>query len=135
MIKQIPVKDLPESVKQKLLKMWGGVEPENFDTICFTYGDTCFTDTPLTKDLIKHESTHTRQQGNNPDEWWDKYIESKEFRYIQELEAYRNQYNYLKTIKGKIKSFNYAVFFAKAMSKPMYGDMCTFNKALQDILK
>lgn len=62
----------------------------------FCYGDSIYNPDGMiiSEDLIIHEGIHQKQQGDKIEEWWDKYISDKEFRLEQELEAYRNQYNY-----------------------------------------
>ncbi len=130
----IPI-NMPKSVVTALAKIWKGVLPENMATICYTYGDVCYTPQPLSKDLEKHEAVHTKQQGNDPDAWWDKYGEHAEFRYSQELEAYRVQYRYFKAVNGKIKAYNFAKWLANQMASEMYGGMCTAHGALSDILR
>lgn len=130
---------MPKSVTKALSQVWAtkGI-PKNIETICYTYGDTCYSPYPLSKDLIVHESTHTEQQkrsGMTPDIWWNLYGSDPKFRYEQEMEAYRAQYKYLVATIGKRKAFNGAKIFASQMSAPMYGGMATFNQALQDLLR
>lgn len=66
--------------------------------IVITYGDTIYSKfgDNITEDLKVHESTHVRQQlGIGKDIWWDKYFNDRDFRYVQEIEAYKNQLNYI----------------------------------------
>ena len=67
------------------------------DTV-FCFGKTIYNPfgKELTADVIYHESVHSRQQGDNPDRWWIEYIKSPEFRLSQEIEAYGEQYAFLK---------------------------------------
>lgn len=88
----------------------------------------------MSVDLACHEMTHVLQQGQFPDAWWNSYAIDPEFRYEQELEAYRNQYNYLVCVKGRINAMKHAQRFAAAMASPMYGNMCTYDRALVDII-
>lgn len=136
---------MPKSVTKACSKVWsenvkkGAVSvsdfiPKNISDICYTYGAICFSPRELTRDLVVHESVHVTQQGDKPDEWWDKYGDDAQFRYSQELEAYRSQYKYILANSNKATAFNHAKRFASDMSSPMYGKMCTFNQALQDIL-
>lgn len=133
----LPLK-MPKSVTKALSLIWVKDVPSNIRDICYTYGDTCFSANPLSMDVIAHESVHTDQQtkdGMTPDLWWKKVGEDKVFRYEQELEAYRKQYQYMKGIHGKIKAFSFAKMLAKDMSAPMYGNMCSYNQALVDITR
>lgn len=129
---------MPKSVVTALARIWRGEMPANMSTICYTYGDTLYTPNagkPIEKHLLKHEMTHVKQQGSDPDAWWDMYGKSPQFRYEQELEAYRNQYKSFKNEHGKIKAYEFAKYLANDMSSPMYGGMCTGYQALQDILR
>lgn len=129
-------KDVPQSVKEACFKVWDGQIPKNITDIAYTYGDTCYTPVMLTEDLIRHESKHTEQQsreGMTPDLWWTKYGEDKEFRYQQELEAYKVQKTYIEARYGKREAFNAAKKFAYDMSSPMYGNMVSYQKALFDL--
>lgn len=133
----IPMR-MPKSVVKALATIWKGALPANMSSICYTYGDTLYTPNPnkeVDKHLLKHEMTHTRQQGKDPDAWWDMYGKSPMFRYEQELEAYRVQYQSFKAEKGKIQAFEHAKHLANDMASPMYGGMCTVYQALQDIVR
>lgn len=142
--------NMPKSVTRACSKVWSenyiksgkayitsasDFIPPNISDICYTYGPICFSPRELTRDLVVHESVHTEQQGDNPDAWWDRYGDDPEFRYAQELEAYRAQYKYILGVTNRQTAFNCAKRFASDMSAPMYGKMCTYNQALQDILR
>ena len=116
----------------KILK--AGLKPSN-KTI-FTYGDTIYN--PSGEDigplLMKHEETHSRQQGNDPEEWWAKYLESTDFRLEQELEAYQSQYRAAKSIvRDRNKLFNFLKALATDLSGEMYGNVLTFQDAITKI--
>ena len=63
-------------------------------TTVFTYGDTIYNPNscPLDTPILTHEELHSRQQGEDPKAWWDKYLSDIEFRLEQELAAYQVQY-------------------------------------------
>lgn len=135
-MKIAPITSVPLAVQKAIDQIWNNKKPSNHDNICYTYGDTCYTNSStMSRDLERHEMTHTKQQGENPDAWWERCATDPIFRYEQELEAYRVQYKYVYASKGKIVGFEYAQFFARSMSSYMYGDMCTFERALGDIIK
>lgn len=100
----------------------------------FTYGDTIFAPEvsfKLPPDLIAHEQTHQIQQGADPEAWWDKYIADVQFRYVQELIAYQNQYRfYCKFVKGRNERFNFAKTLAMDLSGPLYGNIVGFMEAI-----
>lgn len=69
--------------------------PLNF---VFTYGDTCYiqSNEKFPDHVHAHELIHSKQQGDDPDGWWNRYLIDSEFRLEQELEAYRIQYQWVK---------------------------------------
>jgi len=83
-------------------------KPPNYELIKLTlsppehaiycYGNKIYNPSgkELTPDLEYHESIHSKQQGNNPDLWYNKYLTDKDFRLEQELEAYGEQYLFIK---------------------------------------
>lgn len=120
-----PISELPDVIKDK----WG--TPLG---VCFTYGDLIYADIDvLPKDVQIHENVHKRQQ-QKPYEWWERYNIDKKFRYEQELEAYRAQYKYLKSI-NKTKAFDMAKIFAKQLSGDMYEQCQNYTQSLLDITK
>lgn len=112
---------------------------EPTDRVIFTYGDTIynpggyFIEHDL--DLIAHEATHTRQQGNDPEGWWKRYLEDKDFRLSQEIEAYRVQYKVFRDINhdrnAKARFINYV---AHILSGHIYGYIISYKDAVQKII-
>jgi len=107
--------------------------PIDVNTV-FTYGDTLYA--PLVTfrippDLIEHETVHKIQQGDDPELWWDRYIFDPEYRYVQELQAYRSQYKFY---CGKVKDRNartrFLVRLAHDFSSPLYGNIVKFFDAV-----
>lgn len=82
--------------------------PPNFDLIriavnppadaIFCFGEDLYNPSgqEIPEDVLYHESIHTKQQGKNPGQWWNEWINNKDFRYEQELEAYTHQYHFIK---------------------------------------
>lgn len=82
--------------------------PPNFNKIketffvthgmCYCYGDTIYSpdNQNIREDIIEHEHIHSIRQGDNPDLWWNKYLEDKDFRLKEELIAYAHQFNFSK---------------------------------------
>lgn len=94
----------------------------------FTYGDTCYCRN-ISPDLIVHEETHTRQQ-TNPDEWWQRYFTDADFRLSQEVEAYRNQWQWiLSNIKDRNRRFKMLVRISRELSGGLYNNMVSFSEA------
>jgi len=104
-----------------------------------TYGDTIYQPGPLTQDLLVHEMTHCKQQGYNQADasnWWDAYLHDESFRLSQELEAYRNQFAFLKrNIKDRNRLFLQLRRLALDLSSPLYGNIIGQMQAIQEIRK
>lgn len=90
----------------------------------------------LTPDLEAHEGTHLVQQSKiGTENWWNKFFDDPKFRLEQELEAYRNQYEYLKqNIKDRNKLYQLRTFIAKQLAGEMYGHILTTDEALKLIV-
>ena len=103
--------------------------------IIFTYGDTLYIPDrgKIDEALIKHEETHTRQQGDTPDEWWQRYFIDKEFRIEQETEAYRNQYKYALENYNRQKRKYLLKVISEDLSSAMYGNVMTKEEAKETI--
>lgn len=98
----------------------------------FAYGDTLYNPSglPISQDLMIHEETHERQQeAYGRDQWWAMYLENGKFRLTQEVEAYREQYKFIKTVlnrKGRIGALN---VFAENLSSALYGNIINKKEA------
>lgn len=110
------------------------------DNILFTYGNIIFDpgnhSSKLSKSVIAHEETHTKQQAllRSPDEWWEKYFSDVEFRKSQELEAYANQYkHFCTTEKNRDIRAKYLTILAQFASSPLYKLDLEFREALSAI--
>ena len=102
----------------------------------FTYGDVIYNPSGRRIDeaLLKHEETHSKQQGNHPDLWWQKYLTDTAFRAAEEVEAYRVQYQHAKkVIHDRNKLFRYLYMLATDLSGSMYGNVFTHSEAIQTI--
>lgn len=84
----------------------------------------------VTKDLEYHEIIHARQQGSDPDGWWNLYMADRAFRLEQEVEAYGNQLAFFKRFaqNGKLTEW-LKKNMADALSSEPYGNLCTFHEA------
>ncbi|RLF07585.1 MAG: hypothetical protein DRJ64_02660 [Thermoprotei archaeon] len=106
------------------------------DNTIFTYGDTIYNPANghIDRALEKHEAVHSRQQGDEPDVWWAKYIASEDFRLSQEVEAYQTQYREKKQmIKDKNQLFRYANQLATDLSSNLYGKVINHQDAMTAI--
>ena len=131
------MKILSERPPEKLLTgvFGAGMAPDLGNTI-FTYKDTIYN--PSGRDipdyLIRHESTHTKQQGNDPDAWWERYLHDAYFRLKQETEAYAAQYAYIcQRVKDRNQRNRVLIDIAASLSGPTYGSMISQLGAMKMI--
>ena len=105
--------------------------------IVFTHGQVIYNPDMghLDDPLMFHEATHSLQQDElGVDAWWKKYLEDKDFRLSQELQAYHQQYKkYCKTQKDRNKIAQYLHRLAVDCSGEIYGNMITYTEALKQI--
>lgn len=108
------------------------VFPVRSNTV-YTYGDVIYApevEFRLPPDLIEHERTHFVQQANDPESWWDRYLKDPEFRFNQELSAYRNQYRfYCRMVKDRNRTFKFLTVLARDLSSDLYGNVVDFFSA------
>lgn len=106
--------------------------------VVFTYGDTLYSPIGpvLPRDIIAHEGVHSRQQEPmGPEEWWKRYIEDATFMVLQEIPAYRRQYQVFCSIVARRGLHKIRLFqLAKDLSGPLYGSALTFDAARSAIL-
>ncbi len=102
----------------------------------YTYGDTLYNPNNLIipDDLMRHEETHSEQQGNDPDAWWGRYLIDPYFRISQEVEAYANQYDFMcQKIKDRNQRSKILLNISQILSSPVYGNMIGQSDAYQII--
>ena len=100
----------------------------------FAYGHLLYNphDLPLESHIMAHEEVHERQQVayGGVETWWRRYLTDTAFRLAQEVEAYREQYRFVKgIIKDRNRVANFLHLIATDLSSPMYGGMTTYRKA------
>lgn len=105
------------------------------NTVAVTYGDKIYCKEDMSEDLLAHELTHVRQQGEmGRDIWWDRYLSDPEFVYEMELEAYRKQLQVLnKKYKDRNKQYRLKLTIAQILSGPLYNNVRTKYTALTDL--
>jgi len=100
--------------------------------IIFTYGDTIFNvpeGYQIPEHLAKHEFIHSKQQGDDPKGWWEKYLKDKDFRIGQELEAYSVQYKHVKDTQKRKVSDRFLNSVSYDLSSVFYGNIMSFIEA------
>ena len=125
--------DYPPNIKQ--IKEVFPILPES---MLFCYGDVIYNPNgqELADHIQIHELTHSDQQQEKPEEWWNKYLNSISFRLLQESEAYRKQYQFAKKfIKDRNNLFKFLHLLAVNLSSEMYGKICSYEEAIKIIRK
>lgn len=93
--------------------------------VVFAYGDTLYVPregVEIPDHLMAHEETHQRQQGDDVEGWWKRYLEDDLFRLNQEIEAYRNQYQFMKSAGyGRAERRRMLDILARDLSSKIYG--------------
>lgn len=101
----------------------------------FAYGDILYCPhggTGVDDALMEHEKTHARYQDDiGIEEWWDRYLKDKQFRFDQELEAYQVQYRYYckHVTKDRNRQARFLQFISEALASKMYGNIVTVAEA------
>jgi len=96
------------------------------DGAIYAYGNTIYNPSgkELPPDLIIHEETHCRQQGDNPDAWWGRYLDDQYFRINQECEAYAYQFKFIcNHVKDRNQRDKILHNMAQILSSPTYGSV------------
>ena len=70
----------------------------------FSYGEIYNPfNVTITPDREVHEKVHAKQQGKDPEGWWNRYLTDKKFRLEEELAAYGAQLAFVqKYVTGKL---------------------------------
>lgn len=107
------------------------------DKPIFCFGDTIYNPfgVKLTPDLERHEEVHSEQQSHLPEVWWNKYLLDKDFRLSQEIEAYGEQFVFIKSLPKitpkLIEWFQDRI--ASSLASPLYGRMISYGEAVSKI--
>ena len=100
--------------------------------VVFTYGDILYNPHKVSveRHLLVHEQTHEKQQNKDPESWWTRYLRDKSFRLSQEVEAYQNQFRFIKnSIKDSYRVVLVLDELADHLSSRIYGNIISFKEA------
>ena len=92
----------------------------------FTFGSELYNPSGsyVSDDLMAHEEVHEYQQAcmtGGPTEWWKRYIDDRDFRLAQELEAYKRQFDFsCRKITDRNKQAVHLMKYARILAHPMY---------------
>lgn len=127
--------------KSGLWQLWKLLFPDaNLERMYLAFNRTIYLPPDVTEcpqSMFVHEGVHLRQQGYSllgALIWWVKYITNKDFRYEQELEAYRTQVKWFndthKTATFQ-QQYQYRMAVAEVLASPMYGNITTTSEAFK----
>ena len=99
--------------------------------IVFCWGNKIYNPSggEVMEHIVVHEMVHRKQQGDKIEEWWDKYLADKQFRFDQELEAYATQYAFAKPLLNTKGIALFLGVIATDLSGSMYGNLVPYEKA------
>lgn len=107
----------------------------------FAYGHKLYNPhgCAIAEHTMVHEEVHEKQQRGilgfmSVRAWWKRYLADPEFRLSQEIPAYQAQYAFVKkTASDRNTLSRFLVILAKDLSGQMYGNMLSFEKAMEVI--
>jgi hypothetical protein len=107
-----------------------------FEDVAIAFGRTIYTPVDLPYPIHQHELVHILRQKSSYFHaifWWIKYIRDPQFRFDEELIAYRRQYNIFANLKENYHNYHrkdqYLNNIAEMLSGEMYGKLVTFQEA------
>lgn len=91
------------------------------DKTVFAYDMNIYSDYDLPYHLIVHENVHFQQQKKwGLDTWTEMYLTDKNFRAMQEVEAYLAE---IQSIKDRNERLRHRMYCAKVLSSDLYNVM------------
>jgi hypothetical protein len=125
--------------KSPLWYLWKVLFPAvDMKLVFIAFGDTiyCPRHEDPEPDLLEHETTHLKKQRYSKFMavgFFILYRFLKSYRYRMELEAYRNQWGWIKAHRSlnTHELLTYHRRIAQLMSSPMYGKMCSYAQAFK----
>lgn len=105
--------------------------------IYFCYGNTIYNPhgKPIVPSIIAHECVHALQQARMGEEhWWALYLTAKTFRFEQELDAHRAEYEHFRANNNRAFSRRYLRDISERLAGPLYGSLATRTHAKALIL-
>ena len=122
------IKEFPPFIENIIA---AGLKPER--TTIFPFGNVIYNPSgkDIPDDIMIHEAVHIKQQGENPADWWERYLKDKGFRLSQELEANREQYKFIcKIFKDRNARTRALIKIAANMAGEVYGKMINITEAM-----
>ena len=84
-------------------------------------------------ELLAHEEVHlVRQEMMGVEKWWNVYISSGQFRYVEELLAHRAEYQFLSGLSRQVRR-SALKQVAQKLAAPLYGRMVSVDMAARQL--
>jgi hypothetical protein len=107
--------------------------------VIFAYGNIIYNPSggPVMPATLAHEAVHCRQQGDDVDGWWERYLADTQFRFDQEVEAHREEWRcWMKTgTRNRAERRRAMAMLGARLAGPLYGRMVPFSVARALILE
>lgn len=100
--------------------------------ILYAWGDVIFNPrgAMIPPELMIHEAVHQKQQGDDPEAWWRRYIEDERFRLAQEIPAHQAECRHLMDkLKDRNARYDAIHRIALRLSSPLYGSLMDYDHA------
>jgi len=105
------------------------------DNTIFVFEDTVYTNNKMSYDIVAHEFHHLIQQSRiGAKEWINRYLEDKDFRLEQEIDAYKEQLSVVRKMNDRQEYAHILAECGRNLSSPLYGNLITYQEAIK-ILK
>ena len=121
---------------EEVKKEFPDIEEKN---TVFAFGNKIYIPHKVGEDIIAHEMVHCRRQGYTEDgakDWWIKYYEDNNFRFNEELIAYKAQYQFFKQYaknNDRETLWKYGMNLAAYLTGPLYKNMADLNSCYKQI--
>ena len=112
--------------------------PDKTKANVYCYGNTIYNPNKLKLEphIIVHEKVHSEQQRRiGIDYWWMRYLDDKNFRLENELEAYAIQYKYVKDLFKDAIAKLFLTDISEVLASETYGNILTIHQAETKIRK
>lgn len=99
--------------------------------VFYTWGDKIYNPMGghIPPEIMAHEAVHCRQQGDDIEGWWRRYIDEPAFRLDQEISAHVREYGFLCASGNRNERRGALASIAGRLSGPLYGHMITCARA------
>lgn len=126
-------KDPPQRLYKALQDKFGPMV--DYDKgLVIAYGTEIYSKAQIPPWILAHETVHCqRQMDMGLTEWWKAYIDNPDFRLNEEILAFQAEVKSYKKYMNPVTDF-YTKQRAKLLSSKLYGELITYEEALEYLL-